>query len=106
MVKRFRLHSEQLETRHLLATLVVTDLNDGSLEELSGDNELSFREAVAAINQGTIVDGFAPAEGDFGVDDRIELRQTCLGNQERCPCRTVSFHCRFHCQLSGRARIA
>ena len=62
---------ESLEERRLLAVMVVTDLGDGSLEDLAGDGELSLREAVAAINTGAPVDDIGPAAGVFGDNDAI-----------------------------------
>lgn len=66
-----RLRLERLEERRVLATMVVTDLDDGPLETLAGDGELSLREAVEAINSAAAVDGIGPSEGNFGTNDTI-----------------------------------
>ncbi|MEM8946637.1 MAG: choice-of-anchor Q domain-containing protein, partial [Planctomycetota bacterium] len=69
--RRRPLRLESLEDRRMLATMVVTDLGDGSLAQLSGDGQLSLREAVEAINTGAPVDGIGPIAGTFGTDDTI-----------------------------------
>ena len=66
-----KLRLETLEDRRMLATMVVTELGDGSLNNLAGDGQLSLREAVAAINTGAPVDGVGPASGQFGLNDAI-----------------------------------
>ena len=72
-----RLRLESLEDRRMLATMVVTDLGDGSLASLAGDGQLSLREAIEAVNTGAPVDGIAPLVGEFGTSDTI-LFQTAL----------------------------
>ena len=65
-----RLIAEPLEDRRLLAVMTVTDLSDDTLENLSGDGKLSFREAIEAVNIGADVDGIPPTSGEYGIDDR------------------------------------
>ena len=66
-----KLRLETLEDRRMLATMVVTELGDGSLASLTGDGQLSLREAVEAINTGAPVDGIGPVVGNFGTNDTI-----------------------------------
>ena len=55
---RRRLLVESLESRRVLATLVVTDLSDSAdIATLAGDGQLSLREALHAANTDTSVDG-------------------------------------------------
>ncbi len=64
-----KLHVESLEDRRMLATMVVTNLDDGPIG--TGDGELSLREAVLSINIGAPFDGIGPSSGTFGVNDTI-----------------------------------
>ena len=74
-----KLRLEALEDRRMLAVMLVTDLNDGTLDSLAGDGSLSLREAVEAINTGAPVDGIGPVSGSFGVDDTILFRTSLFG---------------------------
>lgn len=54
-----QLRVEQLEDRRLLAVLTVQNNLDDTLANLTGDGELSLREAIEiANNPGTVIDGF------------------------------------------------
>lgn len=74
-----RLRLESLEDRRMLATMLVTDLGDGSLASLAGDGQLSLREAVEAINTGAPVDGIGPTSGVFGTGDTILFQAGLFG---------------------------
>ncbi|MEX0643070.1 MAG: Ig-like domain-containing protein, partial [Pirellulales bacterium] len=64
---------EPLEERRLLAIMTVTDLGDDTLANLMGDNQLSLREAIEAINTGANVDSIGPTSGVFGTNDEIRF---------------------------------
>ena len=78
-----KLRLETLEDRRMLATMVVTELGDGSLASLAGDGQLSLREAVAAINTGAPVDGVGPASGQFGLNDAIVFNSELFGGSPK-----------------------
>ncbi|WP_147868496.1 hypothetical protein [Stieleria maiorica] len=72
IASRFRPRLEPLELRRLLATLVVTSAADN----LATDGLLTLREAVAAANNNTSVDG--SVAGDPG-SDTIEFAPSLSG---------------------------
>ena len=82
-----RVLMESLEKRHLLTTFFVTDLNDDTLVNLAGDNQLSLREALEAANTNASVDGSAAGSAvdvdvirfEGGVSGAIILSGTQLG---------------------------
>ena len=78
-----KLRLETLEDRRMLATMVVTDLGDGSLASLAGDGLLSLREAVEAVNTGAPVDGIAPSSGQFGLNDAIAFDSDLFGGTSK-----------------------
>lgn len=83
---RKSLRFESLEDRRVLATMVVTNLGDGSLASLAGDGQLSLREAVEAINTGAAVDGINPVVGTFGTDDTVLFSSVLfLGSPKTIP---------------------
>jgi hypothetical protein len=63
---RKRLFAEPLEDRRLMATITVTSLTDGYLNDLAGDGETSLREAIQAANNNVSVDG--SVAGSAGLD--------------------------------------
>lgn len=71
---RRRARLESLENRRLLATLVVTDLNDGTLASLEGDGQLSLREALHAANTDTSIDGSPAGSGQDEIVFAAGLR--------------------------------
>lgn len=71
---------EALEARAMLAVMTVTDLSDGPLESLEGDGKLSLREAIAAINTASEVDGIGPTSGVLGFDDTIVFDEQLFEN--------------------------
>ena len=62
---------EALENRRLMAVMTVTNLVDDHVDALAGDGQLSLREAVAAINTGSDIDGISPTQGVYGIEDQI-----------------------------------
>ena len=80
-----KLLSETLERRNLLAVLTVTDLQDGPLDQLAGDGQLSLREAIHSINSGQVVDGIGPDSGEFGVRDQINFEPSLFNLPDREP---------------------
>ena len=60
--------------------MTVTDGTDLALANLSGDGQLSLREAVEAINTGSAVDGIGPTSGVFGTDDQIVFDSSLTGS--------------------------
>jgi predicted outer membrane repeat protein len=53
---------EELEQRHMLAVITVTNVDDGALGALAG-NGISLREAIEAANTDTSVDGSTAGSG-------------------------------------------
>ncbi|MEM7478317.1 MAG: Calx-beta domain-containing protein, partial [Planctomycetota bacterium] len=63
---RRRLSMEALESRRVLATFLVTTLDDGPIDSTAGDGQLSLREAIEAANMNISVDGSPVGmEGEF-----------------------------------------
>ncbi len=66
-----RLFMENLQSRQVLATIVVDSLADGTLTQLAGDGHISLREALQAANTNRSVDG--SIAGQSAVQDTIRF---------------------------------
>ncbi|MEM7479090.1 MAG: GEVED domain-containing protein, partial [Planctomycetota bacterium] len=71
---RRRLRIEPLEDRRVLATLMVTTLDDGALVDTVGDGEVTLREAIEAATKNTTIDGVTG-----GDDDEIRFEPGLAG---------------------------
>ncbi len=67
----------------MLATMLVTDLGDGSLASLAGDGQLSLREAVEAINTASPIDSIGPIVDAFGSNDTILFDAALFGGSSQ-----------------------